>query len=49
MSQASLAIRLGIDRKTVRSWENGSWVDAHGDLYLSLTAEQRVDKYIRRG
>ncbi len=28
---------------------HGSWVDAHGDIYLALTAEQRVDKYIRQG
>ena len=28
---------------------HGSWVDAHGDIYLALTAEQSVDKYIRQG
>ncbi len=27
---------------------HGSWVDAHGDIYLALTAEQSVDKYIRQ-
>ncbi len=25
---------------------HGSWVDAHGDIYLALTAEQSVDKYV---
>ena len=28
---------------------HGSWVDAHGDLYLSLGAEKSVDKYVRVG
>ncbi|MCI0830948.1 MAG: hypothetical protein J4N67_12535, partial [Chloroflexi bacterium] len=28
---------------------HGSWVDAHGDLYLSLGAEKSVDKYVRIG
>jgi len=28
---------------------HGSWVDAHGDIYLALTAEQSVDKYVRQG
>jgi sugar lactone lactonase YvrE len=28
---------------------HGSWVDAHGDLYLALTAEQSIDKYVRVG
>ena len=27
----------------------GSWVDAHGDIYLAVTAEQNLDKYIRQG
>jgi len=26
---------------------HGSWVDAHGDLYLALTSEKSVDKYVR--
>ena len=28
---------------------HGSWVDAHGDIYLALTADQSVDKYVRQG
>ena len=28
---------------------HGSWVDAHGDLYLALTSEKSVDKYVRVG
>ena len=28
---------------------HGSWVDAQGDIYPALTAEQRVDKCIRQG
>ena len=28
---------------------HGSWVDDHGDIYLALTAEQSVDKYIWQG
>ena len=28
---------------------HGSWVDAHGDLYLALTQEKSVDKYVRVG
>ncbi len=28
---------------------HGSWVDAHGDLYLALTQEMSVDKYVRVG
>jgi hypothetical protein len=27
---------------------HGSWVDSRGDLYLALTAEQSVDKYVRQ-
>jgi DNA-binding beta-propeller fold protein YncE len=26
---------------------HGSWVDLHGDIYLALTAEKSVDKYVR--
>jgi DNA-binding beta-propeller fold protein YncE len=26
---------------------HGSWVDTHGDLYLALTSEKSVDKYVR--
>jgi len=25
------------------------WVDSHGDLYLALTSEKSVDKYVRLG
>lgn len=28
---------------------HGSWVDAHGDLYLALTAEKSIDKLVRVG
>ena len=28
---------------------HGSWVDAHGDLYLALTSEKSIDKYVRVG
>ena len=28
---------------------HGSWVDAHGDIYLALTAERSIDKYVRQG
>ena len=27
---------------------HGSWVDAHGDIYLALGARERVDKYVRQ-
>ena len=27
---------------------HGSWVDAHGDIYLALTAEKSIDKYVRQ-
>jgi DNA-binding beta-propeller fold protein YncE len=26
---------------------HGSWVDSHGDLYLALTGDKSVDKYVR--
>jgi DNA-binding beta-propeller fold protein YncE len=33
-------------------WDSGQghqiWVDSHGDIYLAITWEQRVDKYLRR-
>ena len=28
---------------------HGSWVDSHGDIYLALTAEKSIDKYVRQG
>ena len=27
---------------------HGSWVDAHGHIYLALTAEKSIDKYVRQ-
>jgi DNA-binding beta-propeller fold protein YncE len=37
----------------VARWDSlsahGSWVDAHGDIYLALGARARVDKYVRQG
>ena len=27
---------------------HGSWVDAHGDIYMALGAAMRVDKYVKR-
>ena len=37
----------------VARWDSlsahGSWVDAHGDIYLALGAQARVDKYVRQG
>jgi DNA-binding beta-propeller fold protein YncE len=36
----------------VARWDSlsahGSWVDAHGDIYLALGARARVDKYVRQ-
>ncbi len=28
---------------------HGSWIDAHGDIYLGLGEPDGVDKYIRQG
>ena len=28
---------------------HGLWVDSHGDIYLGLTLEHSVDKYVRQG
>jgi DNA-binding beta-propeller fold protein YncE len=37
----------------VARWDSlsahGSWVDAHGDIYLALGARARIDKYVRQG
>ena len=37
----------------VARWDSlsahGSWVDAHGDIYLALGTRARVDKYVRQG
>ena len=27
---------------------HGSWIDAHGDIYLALGTRMRVDKYVRQ-
>ena len=27
---------------------HGSWIDAHGDIYMALGAMERVDKYVRQ-
>lgn len=36
----------------VARWDSlsahGSWVDAHGDIYMALGTRQRVDKYVRQ-
>jgi DNA-binding beta-propeller fold protein YncE len=36
----------------VARWDSlsahGSWVDAHGDIYLALGSRERVDKYVRQ-
>jgi len=36
----------------VARWDSlsahGSWVDAHGDIYLALGVRERVDKYVRQ-
>jgi DNA-binding beta-propeller fold protein YncE len=37
----------------VARWDSlaahGSWVDAHGDIYMALGARARIDKYVRQG
>jgi DNA-binding beta-propeller fold protein YncE len=39
--------------RVVARWDSlsahGSWVDAHGDIYLALGTRARVDKYVRQG
>jgi DNA-binding beta-propeller fold protein YncE len=39
--------------QVVARWDSlsahGSWVDAHGDIYLALGTRARVDKYVRQG
>jgi DNA-binding beta-propeller fold protein YncE len=36
----------------VARWDSlsahGSWVDAHGDIYMALGARERIDKYVRQ-
>ena len=38
--------------KVVARWDSlsahGSWIDAHGDIYLALGTRMRVDKYVRQ-
>jgi DNA-binding beta-propeller fold protein YncE len=40
------------DGRVVARWDSlsahGSWVDAHGDIYLALGSKKRVDKYVRQ-
>ena len=42
---------LGQEGNVLARWPSraghGSWVDAHGDIYLALTAERSIDKYLR--
>ena len=37
----------------VARWDSesahGSWVDAHGDIYMALGATMRIDKYVKQG
>jgi DNA-binding beta-propeller fold protein YncE len=41
------------DGNVVARWDSlsahGSWVDAHGDIYVALGTRARVDKYVRKG
>lgn len=37
-----------IDRWAIRH-AHGLWVDSHGDIYLGLTTNHSVDKYVRQG
>jgi DNA-binding beta-propeller fold protein YncE len=36
----------------VARWDSlsahGSWIDAHGDIYMALGSRERVDKYVRQ-
>ena len=45
-----VSIRDG-DGAVLARWEirhaHGLWVDAHGDIYLGLTTNHSVDKYVR--
>jgi len=40
------------DGDVVARWDSlsahGSWIDAHGDIYLALGARERIDKYVRQ-
>jgi hypothetical protein len=39
--------------KVLARWDSrsahGCWVDSRGDIYLALTGDKSVDKYVRRG
>ena len=43
---------LDKEGKTLARWDSrsahGLWVDAHGDIYLALTQDRSVDKYVRQ-
>ena len=45
-----VSIRDG-DGAVLARWEirhaHGLWVDSHGDIYLGLTTNHSVDKYVR--
>jgi DNA-binding beta-propeller fold protein YncE len=40
------------DGNVLARWDSesahGSWVDAHGNIYMALGAQERVDKYVRQ-
>ena len=55
-SHLGLSTRVSImdtQGQVVARWDSlsahGSWVDAHGDIYLALGTRARVDKYVRQG
>jgi len=55
-SHLGLSTRVSImdtQGQVVARWDSpsahGSWVDAHGDIYLALGTRTRVDKYVRQG
>lgn len=43
---------LDNEGKTLARWDSrsahGLWVDSHGDIYLALTQDKSVDKYVRQ-
>ena len=43
---------MDADGKVLARWDSesahGSWVDAHGNIYMALGAQERVDKYVRQ-
>ena len=40
------------DGNVLARWDSesahGSWVDAEGNIYMALGAQERVDKYVRQ-